>query len=98
MAYRVSQAHLDQIRDSKIVENHLLKIAKAGADGYRRRVHRLTGELANSIEAKSEPGRAEFGSYGVAHAIPEEFGNRFRPGHPALRPAMDDAAEAAKSD
>lgn len=65
--------------------------SRAVVSSARRRVHVITGTLRNSIHrVKVAPGHhkvivgAHYGAY-------EEYGTRYRPPHPYLRPAVEDA-------
>lgn len=59
--------------------------------GWKRRAHVLTGLYRNSIRTMHPPGaHTAYVFTGVVYAPYEEFGTRFRTGHPAMRPAVEE--------
>lgn len=69
-----------------------LPLAQLVAKYARGYAHVITGEMRDKTVAKSTgDGKAEVQSTSD-HAEFEEFGTRYRPAHPFIRPAMADAA------
>jgi hypothetical protein len=59
--------------------------------GWKQRAHVLTGAYRNSIRTMHPPGAHTAYVYtNILYAAYEEFGTRFRPGHPAMRPAVEE--------
>jgi HK97 gp10 family phage protein len=59
--------------------------------GWKRRAHVLTGAYRNSIRTMHPPGaHTAYVFTNIEYAPFEEFGTRFRPGHPAMRPAVEE--------
>ena len=67
-----------------------MRKASAGAEDARRRAHVITGEMRRGIHVVPLLGGARV-SGGSDHDIYEEFGTRYRPPHPFMRPSMDAA-------
>jgi HK97 gp10 family phage protein len=88
---RITHNQLDSIRktlrsaDGRISYNSARRIAT----GYKVRVHVITGDLKASIHTvKEAPGKHSVVA-GMPYASFEEYGTRYRPPHPALRPAVE---------
>lgn len=64
--------------------------AEAGAGGARRRAPVDTGRLRDSIKVVKTRNGYAFGS-DLDYAIHQEFGTRWQPGTPFIRPGLDDA-------
>lgn len=90
--------HDDAIRDlalSPEMEEYLLRVAQAGADGAARLAPVDTGALKDSYKAEVEPGEARFGS-NLDYAEHVELGTYKMRAQPHLRPAIDDARREAE--
>lgn len=64
-------------------------VGVAAAKGY---AHVITGEMRAGVNAVPLPGGGARVQGGTDHDIFEEFGTRYRPPHPWLRPSMPAAA------
>ena len=71
-----------------------LRKAEAGAADARMRAHVITGEMRGGVHTLPLPLGGARVSGGSDHDVFEEFGTRFRPAHPWMRPSMIVAALA----
>jgi HK97 gp10 family phage protein len=69
-----------------------LPMAQYVAKQARDYVHVITGDLKRSIKAKKTGDNTAQVEATMPYAIYEEYGTRYRPAHPFIRPAMADAA------
>lgn len=68
--------------------------ARSVSAGYRARVHVITGALKASIKTEKVTEGHHKIVVGKEYGVYEEYGTRYRPGHPAFIPAL----EAAKAE
>jgi HK97 gp10 family phage protein len=64
--------------------------ARRGSSAAKRRVHVITGYLRDSIHTEMvAPGHHKI-VVGANYGVYEEYGTRYRPPHPYLRPAVQE--------
>ena len=68
-----------------------LKKATAGANAARHFAHVISGDMRRSIAVSPMPLGGARVSASAKQATFEEFGTRYRPPHPFMRPSMDAA-------
>lgn len=90
--------------EGAIASDNLSKATMAGAlviEGLaKQKVHVITGNLKRSIHSEIEQSSATAATAkvgtNVEYSVYEEFGTRYRPPHPYLRPALDEGGNEAQ--